>query len=191
MMINGDGSVNIFDITHLVRYIAGGSITRNLSGRSGLLREIGIETGYDGSCIAVQADLRVDGEGSIRDISLNPAVSSTHICTYGQTADGVVRVMVYSPVNAVMELPRGENLFILSIDDNADISIDDAIYVTSDRTIHHATPTGVKCVAAEREPVSTEYFDLGGHRIEQPSSGIFVRRIRYADGLTTTEKVVY
>lgn len=189
--INGDGSVNIFDITHLVRYIAGGSITRNLSGRSGLLREIGIETGYDGACIAVQADLRVDGEGSIRDISLNPAVSSTHICTYGQTADGVVRVMVYSPVNAVMELPRGENLFILSIDDNADISIDDAIYVTSDRTIHHATPTGVKCVAAEREPVSTEYFDLGGHRIEQPSSGIFVRRIRYADGLTTTEKVVY
>lgn len=50
--------------------------------------------------------------------------------------------------------------------------------------------TGVQGVAADSPVVSTEYFDLAGRRIAEPTQGIAIKRVTRADGSVRTFKTV-
>lgn len=45
-------------------------------------------------------------------------------------------------------------------------------------------------IDTDAEIVGTEYFDLGGHRVANPSHGIYLRRDRMSDGSVRTTKTV-
>ena len=189
--LNGDGQVNVFDLTELVNYIVGTPQSQNLSARSGhTLRELPLELGYDGAYIAMQTDLRVSGEGKVRSVSLNPLVSDSHTVSFGEVVPGVVRIMVYSFGNTPIELPDGEELLTLGIDGSAEISCEDAMFVTVGRTIYHVIPTGVQRVDSDSEVVGIDYYDMSGRRLSRQPDGICIRRVRYADGSFTTDKVL-
>jgi len=53
-----------------------------------------------------------------------------------------------------------------------------------------ADPTGIATAVTIGTPVSTEYYDLNGRRLQQPQHGINIRVDRMADGRTVTKKVV-
>ena len=188
--MNGDGEVNVFDLTELVNYIVGTPQSQNLSARSGhTLRELPLDLGCDGAYIAMQTDLRVSGEGKVRSVSLNPLVSDSHAVVFREVVPGVVRIMVYSFGNTPIELPDGEELLTLGIDGSAEISCEDAMFVTVGRTIYHVIPTGVQRVDSDSEVVGIDYYDMSGRRLSRQPDGICIRRVRYADGSFTTQKV--
>lgn len=47
----------------------------------------------------------------------------------------------------------------------------------------------VHSVTSNSEVVSREYYDLTGHKISQPSKGIFILKENYSDGSSTTKKI--
>ena len=50
-------------------------------------------------------------------------------------------------------------------------------------------PAGVESIVIDSEVVKTEYYDLSGRRVENPSHGIFVKRSVLANGKTITRKI--
>lgn len=50
--------------------------------------------------------------------------------------------------------------------------------------------SAVEGIAADAEPVGTEYFDLAGRRLGQPAEGVLIKRVTYSDGSVKTFKTV-
>lgn len=53
------------------------------------------------------------------------------------------------------------------------------------------TTTAIRGVAAGGEPVSTEYYTVGGMKIQSPQEGVVIVVRRYADGTATATKKVF
>lgn len=49
--------------------------------------------------------------------------------------------------------------------------------------------TGVEGVMADRRVEKVEYFNLQGHRVSNPSAGLYLTRITFYDGTTSTRKI--
>ena len=60
----------------------------------------------------------------------------------------------------------------------------------SDMVIYADAATGISSLENAKEPVSTEYFDLSGRRINNADKGISIMRMKYADGTTKAVKVM-
>ena len=60
----------------------------------------------------------------------------------------------------------------------------------SEMVIHADAVSGISSLENAKEPVSTEYFDLSGRRINNADKGISIMRMKYADGTTKAVKVM-
>ena len=54
-----------------------------------------------------------------------------------------------------------------------------------------ASQSGIEDVKMQSEVVRIEYYNLNGIRISEPAQGVSIRRMVYADGSCTVDKVIY
>lgn len=53
----------------------------------------------------------------------------------------------------------------------------------------YADPAGINANVADKKLNSVTYYDLSGRKVNYPASGVYVKRMAYADGSVRTEKV--
>ena len=73
------------------------------------------------------------------------------------------------------------------------VGYDGELYLSdllTNMVINEEGTTSISSVENSNDTVSTEYFDLSGHRINNADKGISIMRMKYADGTTKAVKVM-